>query len=144
MQIGLLNHLNFPKGSNLPLSANSDDSTAAADSSATPGQGVAALAPAQAPPPDAPGVVLKLQGDAATNSAGLAKGLVYTDDLKAAANKKPKDFVSFAVSAMRDFADEQARLKAAGQSGDSTSPSSLIPRSLAEMQKLANRFKLFT
>jgi hypothetical protein len=44
---------------------------------------------------------------------------------------------------MRVYADEQARLKAEAQPGDHASPSSLIPRSLAEMQKLANRFKMF-
>jgi hypothetical protein len=137
-------------------------------------------------------VVLKLQSDKATASAGLAKGLVYSNGRKAAgrgdanrdtdgdidrmaaqhnqavlrnagsstkltvdkegvlvagaassAHSKPQDFVTFAVSAMRDYADEQERLKAATQSSDSPSAASLIPRSLAEVQKLASRFKLF-
>ncbi len=192
MQIGLLNHLNFPKGSKLPFSANTDDSTAAANGAATPGLGATAPAPEQTPPPDAPGVVLKLQGDVAAASACLEKWQVYTDGRKAAANgnthsdtdsdidrmakqyneavlrtagnstkltvdkdgvlvagaasaanSKPQDFVTFAVSAMRDYADEQARLKAESQAGDSASATSLIPRSLAEVQKLASRFKLF-
>jgi hypothetical protein len=51
--------------------------------------------------------------------------------------------VTFAVSAMRDYADEQERLKAAAQTSESSSAASLIPRSLAEVQKLASRFKLF-
>lgn len=144
MQIGLLNHLNFPKGSHQPLSANTDDSTAAgADGTATSGLGATAQTPVETSATDTPGVVLVLQSDAATASASQTKGLVYTDSLKAAGNKNPHDFVSFAVSAMRVYADEQARLKAEAQPNDSTSPSSLIPRSLAEMQKLANRFKLF-
>jgi hypothetical protein len=190
MQIGLLNHLNFPKGGNQPLSANTDDSKAAADGTATPSLGtpIPALAPAQ----DAPGVVLRIQSDAAIASAGVAKDLVYSNGRKAAgsgdanrdtdndidrmaaqhneavlrnagsstkltvdkdgvlvagaassANSKPQDFVTFAVSAMRDYADEQERLKAAAQTSESSSAASLIPRSLAEVQKLASRFKLF-
>jgi hypothetical protein len=59
------------------------------------------------------------------------------------ANTKPQDFVTLAVSAMRDYADEQERLKSAAQSSESSSTASLIPRSLAEVQKLASRFKLF-
>ena len=190
MQIGLLNHLNFPKGSNQPLSANTDDSKAAADGTATPSLG--APAPALAPAQDAPGVVLKLQGDKAAASAGLANGLVYSNGRKAAgrgdansdaegdiermaaqhseavlrnagsstkltldkegvlvagaassAHSKPQDFVTFAVGAMRDYADEQERLKASAQTSDGPPVASLIPRSLAEVQKLASRFKLF-
>ena len=189
MQIGQLNHLNFPKGNNPLLAANTgDDSTAAADGSATPTTGTAL--PALTLAADAPGVILKLQGDAATANASLAKGLVYSNGRKAATssdadsdndtarmaqqhsqavlrnagnttkltvgkdgvlvagaapavNTKPQDFVTLAVSAMRDYADEQERLKSATQSSDSTSTASLIPRSLAEVQKLASRFKLF-
>ncbi len=194
MQIGHLNHLNFPKGSKLPFSANPDDSTAAANGVTTPGLGATAPAPELTPPPDVPGVVLKLQSDAAAASADLEKWQVYTDGRKAAANgnthsdtdsdsdidrmakqyneavlrnagnstklavdkdgvlvagaasaanSKPQDFVTFAVSAMRDYADEQERLKAASQTNGGTSVTSLIPRSLAEVQKLASRFKLF-
>jgi hypothetical protein len=190
MQIGLLNHLNFPKGSNQPLSASTDDSKAAADGAATPGlvTPIPSLTPAQ----DAPGVVLKLQSDQATASAAVAKGLVYSNGRRGAgggdahsdtdgdidrmaaqhneavlrnagsstklrvdkdgvlvagaastANAKPQDFVTFAVSVMRDYADEQARLKAASQTSDGPSAASLIPRSFAEVQKLASRFKLF-
>jgi hypothetical protein len=187
MQIGQLNHLNFPKGGNPLLAANTgDDSTAAADGGATPTAGAAL--PALTPAADAPGVILKLQGAAATASASLAKGLVYSNGRKAAAsgdadsdnarmaqqhsqavlrnagsstkltvdkdgvlvagaapaaNTKPQDFVTLAVSAMRDYADEQERLKSAAQSSESSSTTSLIPRSLAEVQKLASRFKLF-
>jgi hypothetical protein len=144
MQIGLLNHLNFPKGGNQPLSASTDESKAAADGTAEPGLGAAALATAPTQPlSDAPSVILKLQSEADIARAGLAKGLVYTDSLKATANKNPQDFVTFAVSAMRDYADEQARLKAASQTSDGPSAASLIPRSFAEVQKLASRFKLF-
>jgi hypothetical protein len=188
MQIGLLNHLNFPKSSNQPLAANSDDdSTAAAEGSATPGLGAAARQ--RTPAQDAPGVILQLQREnAATPGVGLANGLVYSNGRKAvassaadsdtdrmaaqhsqavqrnagsttkltldkdgvlvataasAADAKPADFVTFAVHAMRDFADEQERLKSASTTGDGTSMASLIPRSLAEVQKLASRFKLF-
>jgi hypothetical protein len=192
MQIGHLNHLNFPKGSNLPLSANTDDSTAAADGKRAPGLGVTAPAPELTLAQDAPGVVVTIQGEAATASAALTKGLVYTNARKAAghsdanskgdsdidrmaqqhndavlrnagnatrltvdkdgvlvagvapaASTKPQDFVTFAVTAMRDYADEQERLKADSQNSASLTAASLIPRSLAEVQKLASRFKLF-
>ena len=190
MQIGLLNHLNFPKGSKLPFSANTDDSTASANEVATRGGGATAPAPELTALPDAPGVVLKLQSDTAAASTGLGNGLVYTNGRKAAgsgdtnaasdidrmakqhdeavlrntgsatkltvdkdgvlvagaasaATSKPQDFVTFAVSAMRDYADEQERLKAASQNSGSMSATALIPRSLAEVQKLASRFKLF-
>jgi hypothetical protein len=167
------------------LVANTADVNATAtDGSAAPGQGV----PAPSPAPDASGVVLKLQSEVATASAGLTKGLVYANDRKAAANgeadsdveqmaakhsqavlsnagsttkltvdkngvlvagaasateTKPQDFVTFAVGAMRDYADEQERLKAASQPSGGPSAASLLPRSLAEVQKLAARFKLF-
>ena len=190
MQIGLLNHLNFPKGSKLPFSASTDDSAAAANGAAMQGLGATAIAPEQTPPPEAPGVVLKLQSDTAAAGGSLEKWQVYTDGRKAAANGntngdsdidrmakqyndavlrtagnstkltvdkdgvlvagaasaangKPQDFVTFAVSAMREYADEQERLKTASQPNGGTSAASIIPRSLADVQKLASRFKLF-
>jgi hypothetical protein len=188
MQIGQLNHLDFPKSSKQSLAANSGDaSTDAALGTTTPGQGVAVrqLTPAE----DAPGVILTLQKEnTATPGVGLANGLVYDNGRKttassdadgdadrmaaqynqalqrtagsttrltvdkdgvlvagatATADTKPADFVTFAVSAMRDYADEQERLKSSTQTSASTSAASIIPRSLAEVQKLASRFKLF-
>jgi hypothetical protein len=196
MQIGLLNHLNFSKGSHPLLAGNAEDSTpAAVDGSATSGLEAPALAPLK-PSNEAPGVVLKLQGEAA--SAIVAKGLVYSDGRKLAtrgdartdansdidrmaeqhsqawlrnagsttqltvdkdgilvagaapaADTKPRDFVTFAVTAMRDYADEQDRLKSATQasatpaSDSQISATHIIPRSMAEVQRLAARFKLF-
>jgi hypothetical protein len=67
----------------------------------------------------------------------LVAGTASTSDTK------PADFVTFAVHTMRDFADEQERLKSTSQTSESTSATSLIPRGLAEVQKLAARFKLF-
>jgi hypothetical protein len=188
MQIGQLNHLDFPKSSNPLLAANTgDDRTAAAEGSSTSGIGVKvrALTPAQ----DAPGVILKLEREhSATPGVGLANGLVYSDGRKAPTRSddagdtermaalhsqalqrsagsatrltldkdgvlvagaastqeaQPTDFVTFAVHAMRDFADEQDRLKNTSPTSDGASLTSLIPRSLAEVQKLAARFKLF-
>lgn len=189
MQIGLLNHLNYPAGSNLPLAGNSSDgTTAAANDAATPAQGAEtdALTPAQ----DSPGVVLTLQSDASAGpSAALGNVLVYgngrnppassggSSDIAqmalqhsqavqrnagsttqlvvdkdgvlvakpaSAANTKSQDFVTMAVSAMRNYADEQERLKTAASADASASVTSLLPRSLAEVQKLASRFNLFT
>jgi hypothetical protein len=51
------------------------------------------------------------------------------------------DFVSFAVKTMREYAEEQARLKQQSASGEGAG--SRIPHSLADIQKLAARFKLF-
>jgi hypothetical protein len=62
---------------------------------------------------------------------------------KPAAAAKGQDFVSFAVSAMRDYADEQERLKSANPGPSGGSANTLLPRGLAEVQKLAARFKLF-
>ncbi len=57
---------------------------------------------------------------------------------------KPVDFVSFAVSAMREYADEQNRLKISVKQVNPASPMSLIASGLGDVQKLAARFKLFT
>lgn len=57
------------------------------------------------------------------------------------AQTKSEEFVHFAVNAMREYADEQARLKAEATQADTTAH--LIPRNLGEVQKLAARFKLF-
>jgi hypothetical protein len=185
MQIGLLNHLNFPKSSN-PLLAAHDDNASAAGGAATCGP--SAALPAVTPAQDAPGVVLQLQSEAAKTGAAQGKALVYSNGRKpvakadaysdmdrmalqhnaallrnagsttplavdkdgglvacaaSAANAKPQDFVSFAVSTMRDYANAQERHKTASQTSESLSAASLIPRSLAEVQKLAARFKLF-
>lgn len=87
MQIGLLNHLTFPKGSNQPLAGNSSDArTTVADGTAAPGLG--ATLRAWAPVQDAPSVILKLQNEnAATPGVALAKGLVYSDARKSTASK---------------------------------------------------------
>jgi hypothetical protein len=69
-------------------------------------------------------------------------GVLVAGAASTAANK-PEDFVTFAVHTMRDFADEQERLKSTSQTSESTLATSLIPRGLAEVQKLASRFKLF-
>ena len=90
-----------------------------------------------------------LHSQALQRSAGSNTKLMLDKDgvLVAGADSteeaKPTDFVTFAVHAMRDFADEQDRLKNTGPTGDGASLTSLIPRSLAEVHKLAARFKLF-
>ena len=199
MQIGQLNHLKYPKGSELPLPTSAGDGSAtAAEGSAKRGLGAAVrqTTPAQ----DAPGVVLKLQsGTSAAQGLALARGLVYSDGRKtvgasqadavseternalqhsqalqrsatASTNlsvdkdgvlvalpavdaevkardkdkaQSPEAFVHHAVSAMREYADEQERLKTAGRSADSASQAGLIPRGLDQVQKLAARFNLF-
>ncbi len=73
--------------------------------------------------------------------SGLAVG---KDGLLVAkpAQTKSEEFVRFAVNTLREYADEQARLKA--QSAQDESASHLIPRNLGDVQRLAARFKLFT
>ena len=56
---------------------------------------------------------------------------------------KAQEFVHFAVTAMRDYADTQDRLKQAARQAEAAIPTPLIPRSLGDVQKLAARFKLF-
>ena len=84
-------------------------------------------------------------GRAASTPASLAidKDGVLVAKPAASGSAAPQDFVSFAVNTMRDFADEQARLKAQNASTEGASGTSLIPRSLGDVQKLAARFKLF-
>ena len=80
MQVGLLNHLKYPKGSEPPLASTGEGSTAPTK----PGLGatVRQMTPAQ----DAPGVVLKLQsGEGDKPGLALAKGLVYSNGRKASA-----------------------------------------------------------
>jgi hypothetical protein len=85
-----------------------------------------------------------LQRSAGSNTRlTLDKDGVLVAGAASSADSKPADFVSFAVHAMRDFADEQDRLKTTSNPGAGASVASLIPRSLAEVQKLAARFKLF-
>lgn len=60
------------------------------------------------------------------------------------AEVKERQFMHFAVNAMREYADTQDRLKTmADKTGASAPATSLVPRSLADVQKLAARFKLF-
>jgi hypothetical protein len=84
-----------------------------------------------------------LRNAGSTTRLTLDKDGVLVAGAASAADSKPQDFVTFAVSAMRDYADEQERLKSVAQASEGTTAASLIPRSLAEVQKLAARFKLF-
>ena len=72
----------------------------------------------------------------AKTAAGAAGGTT--------AASPPQDFVKFAVSAMRNYAEEQSRLQTTAQPASSTASTSLIARGLGDMQKLASRFNLFT
>ena len=53
------------------------------------------------------------------------------------------DFVTFAVSTMRDLADEQDRLKNTPAQASGSTAASLVAKGLGDVQKLAARFKLF-
>lgn len=84
----------------------------------------------------------------ATSSSSLSvdKNGVLLAIPATAAEVRAQEFVHHAVTAMRDYADTQERLKTTGKADDAGSAaptSALIPRGLAEVQKLAARFKLF-
>ena len=58
--------------------------------------------------------------------------------------RKAQEFVHQAVHTMRAYADEQDRLKnLAKAGGEGAQAVALIPRSLADVQKLVARFKVF-
>jgi len=80
---------------------------------------------------------------ASFTSLSVDKEGVLVAQPASAAEVKVQAFMHHAVSAMREYADEQERLKTVGQPADGTTAASLIPRSLAEVQKLAARFKRF-
>ena len=83
------------------------------------------------------------RGTATFTSLSVDKEGVLVAQPASAAEVKVQAFMHHAVSAMREYADEQERLKTVGKPADGANPASLIPRSLAEVQKLAARFKLF-
>ncbi len=173
MQMGSLNSLSFLPGSTAPTAGKANDSDTAASAAAS-----ARSAAADTPAPDAAGVVVTIQSDAAARTA-LPADLVYSNSgpkpsassdsadpaagqysqalqrsagspsslsidkdgvlvarPATAADIKSQAFVTSAVTTMRNYADEQDRLK-------QLSAASLVPRSMAEVQKLASRFKLF-
>ena len=70
------------------------------------------------------------------SSLSIDKDGVLVARPASAADIKSQAFVTSAVTTMRTYADEQDRLK-------QLSAASLVPRSMAEVQKLASRFKLF-
>jgi hypothetical protein len=79
-----------------------------------------------------------------TSSLSVDKDGVLVAEPASPEEIKVQQFVHFAVTAMREYADAQDRLKTAASSQeDSTPGASLIPRGLAEVQKLAARFRLF-
>jgi hypothetical protein len=80
---------------------------------------------------------------AASSSLGVDKDGVLVALPVSAGEVKAQAFVHHAVTAMRAYADEQDRLKTQNQVSAGTSGAALIPRSLAEVHKLAARFKLF-
>lgn len=87
-----------------------------------------------------------LERSTGSSSLSVDKDGVLVAQAASPASHKAQDFVSVAVSAMREYADEQERLKTARQAADAANDAdtSVLPRSLVEVQKLAARFKLFT
>jgi hypothetical protein len=145
MQIGPHRLLSFLPGSTQPQPA------ATGDANEPHGTGTstngAAKSRADAPPeptaaPQDASAILHIQPQTSPSVAPPGD-LVYAKPAKPAAGRAP-DFVTFAVSAMREYADEQERLKtAAAKAEDGATGATRLPRSLVEVQKLAARFKLF-
>lgn len=108
-----------------------------------------------------PGVIVTISGHRHQGSADGLKGeLVYTnkpstpgvtptppDDPLADhfVGTKSEEFVHYAVSTMRQFAEEQERARAVSRPDGAQDDQGvhLIPRNLGDIQKLASRFKLF-
>lgn len=169
MQIGSSNPLSFIGGNTPPVAGRGEDGSApaTASGSSTSAAGRPALAagrpapsvsvPQDSAPEAAAGVILSLQSERA--STAVPADLVYSNIRKAAASQegvllaepaspaevKSQAFVHHAVAAMRAYADEQERSKALGKSANPSAgdDAALLPRSLAEVHKLAARFKLF-
>ncbi len=78
-----------------------------------------------------------------SSSLSVDKDGVLVAKPASAGEIKAQEFVHFAVTAMRDYADTQDRLKQAARQAEAAAPAPLIPRSLGDVQKLAARFKLF-
>jgi hypothetical protein len=155
MQIGSSTPLTFIGGSTPPMAGRSEDNAeAAANEVANASPSVLAL-PGTAAEQTSPGVILSLQSEQAASDR-YGKDLVYSDTRKSAASQegvllampvspaelKSQAFVHHAVAAMRAYADEQDRSKALGRAAG-TDAAALVPRGLAEVQKLAAHFKLF-
>jgi hypothetical protein len=60
-----------------------------------------------------------------------------------ASDSNSQDFVTFAVTTMRDLADSQDRLKNSTAQATGSAAASLVAKGLGDVQKLAARFKLF-
>jgi len=160
MQISHYKHISFPGTGNTPAGTNASDDTRDAATGTPPGARTAAVHKAPAVP-NAPGVIATIQSDATGSTAGtLPADLVYAKprkpevradgvpSAKAAQSEdsKAQDFVTFAVHAMREYADAQAHQKTESAAADDAAASaatSFIPRSMGDVQKLAARFKLF-
>jgi hypothetical protein len=80
-----------------------------------------------------------------SSNQDVSKDGVLLAEPASPAEIKERQFMHFAVNAMREYADTQDRLKTMADKTDASAPAttSLVPRSLAEVQKLAARFKLF-
>ena len=78
-------------------------------------------------------------------NADVGKDGVLLAEPASPAEIKERQFMHFAVTAMREYADTQDRLKTIADKTEASAPAttSLVPRNLAEVQKLAARFKLF-
>jgi hypothetical protein len=74
---------------------------------------------------------------------GLLVANAGVDQTTGEADSPPKDFVTFAVKAMRDYAANQDRLKAIAEQSSHVSATALLARGLGDVQKLAAKYKLF-
>lgn len=76
-----------------------------------------------------------------TNSLSVDKDGVLVAEPASPEEIKARQFMHFAVAAMRDYADASDRVKTAAAGQEDAA--ALIPRSLSEAHKLATRLKLF-
>ncbi len=141
MQVNPLNHLLFPTDGSQTATGKHAASPATPASTMRPSAQEMSEAVA---PEDArtSSVVLKIHSAAipSTNSAAFNNPVYANPQGKAATPDRQADFVSFAVSAMRDFADESERAKKAA----GTAPTATPNGKFQGLHQLAARFHLFT
>jgi len=161
MQVGRSNPLSFIAGSAPALAGQGEAAGAEVD-----GPAQSAAKPSGVEDTDkraATGVILSLRTEQTRAADAYGKTLVYADSRKPAAKQqgeegpegvllampasaveiKSQAFMQHAVAAMRAYADEQERSKAFGTATAGSSAASLIPHSLADVQRLATRLRLF-
>lgn len=153
MQVGLSHILRVPPDTSQPATSRDSSPAQARQTTAQTEVPETAAPPAASPPASAGSVVLKIQ---ATGTAARSDGLVYSN--KGLIARAPEgmpleptgdpitptasDFVSHAVSAMRQFTDDAERRQRYALLDSAPAPQAPASH-LSGLKKLSARFSLF-